>query len=45
MQEKTQNKAWHIRNEELQKKIISLGTSPLEAKPIVDMLKEKKNEI
>ena len=45
LQEKTENKAWNVRNAELQQNIINLGTNPIETKPVADLIKEKDNEI
>ena len=43
MQEKTENKAWNVRNAKLQQKIINLGTNPIETKSITYLIKEKLN--
>lgn len=45
MQEKTENKAWNVRNVEMQQKIINLGTNPSETKSVADLKKEKDIEI
>lgn len=45
MQEKTKNKSCHVRNAELQQNIIILVISLSETKHVVDLLKEKEEEV